>query len=71
MDEGSRHDSISDEEKMTADRVRVGHRSRRVQVRDLVCVLETKSVTGRTLQIRAASVREFFDWSDLLGNDSV
>ena len=27
-------------------------------------------MTGRTLEIRAASVREFFDWSGLLGNNS-
>ena len=71
MDEGSRHVSISDEEKATADRVRVGHRTGRVQVRDLVCVLEIKYVTGSTLEVRAASVREFFVWSGLSGNNSV
>ena len=70
VDEGSRYVSISDEEKVTADRVRVGHRTRCVQVRDLVCVWETKSVTGRTRKIRAASAREFFDWSGLLRNNS-
>ena len=69
--EGSRHVSISDEEKATADRVRVGHRTGRVQIRYLVCVLETKSVTGSTLEVRAASVREFFVWSGLSGNNSV
>ena len=69
VDEGSRYVSSSDEVKVIADRVRVGHRTGRVQVRDLVRVLETKSVTGRTPEIRA--VREFFDWSVLFRNNSV
>ena len=53
---------------MTADRVRVGYRTGRVQVQDLVCVLETKSVTGKSLEM--ASVRELVGWSGLLGNNS-
>ena len=69
VDEGSRYVSSSAEEKVIAVRVRVGHRTERVPVRDLVRVLETKSVTGRTPEIRA--VREFFDWSCLLRNNSV
>ena len=62
--------SSSDEGKVTADRVRVAHRTGRVQVRDLLCVVETKSVTGRTPEIRATSVREFFVWSCLSRNNS-
>ena len=69
VDEDSRYVSSSGEQKVIAVRVRVGHRTERVQVRDLVRVLETKSETGRTPEIRA--VREFFDWSGLLRNNSV
>ena len=47
---------------MTADRVRV---------RDLVCALETWSVTRETPEVHAASVHEFFDWSGLLRNSNV
>ena len=71
MDEGSRSVSSSDEEKVIADRVRVGHRTERVQLRDLVCVLETKSVTGKTLEVHAASVHKFFDWSGFLRSSTV
>ena len=66
-DEGDRYVSSSDKEKVTADRVRVAHR----QVRDLVYVLGTKSVTRKTLEVLAASLHEFFDWSGLLRNSSV
>ena len=71
VDEGSRDVSSSDEEKVTADRVRVGHRNGRVQVRESVCVFETKSVTGRTPEVRATSVRQFFVWSGSSRNNSV
>ena len=69
MDEDSRYVSSSGEQKVIAVHVRLGHRTERVQVRDFVFVLETKPVTGRTPETRA--VREFFDWSGLLRNNSV
>ena len=57
--EEGRHVSISDEKKVTAD-----HGTGRIQERDLVCVLGTKSETGRTLETRARLER-------LVGNNSV
>ena len=69
VDEG-RDVSSSDKEKVT-DRVRVGHRNGRLQARELVCVFETKSETGRTLEVRGTSVREFFVWSGSSRNNSV
>ena len=63
VDEGGRYVSSSDKETVTADCVRVVHRPGRAQIRDMVYALETNSVTRKTLEVHAASVHEFFDWS--------
>ena len=68
VEEGSRHVSISDEEKVTADRScrsRNQTRSRTrfgVRLGDEVC---------NALEVHAASVHEFFDWSGLVRNSNV
>ena len=76
--------SSSDEEKESAGRARVLQRRGRARVRELVkmaeCMpeeaerpsaLETKSVPRKTLEVHAAFVREFCDWSGLLPDSNV
>ena len=73
--------SSSDEEKESAGRARVLQRRGLARVRELVemagsvpveakhrSALETKSVTRKTLEVYAASVREFCDRSSLLAD---
>ena len=72
--------SSSDEERKSAGRARVLQRRGRARVRQLekmvesmpeeakrLGAVETKSVTRKTLELHATSVREFCDWSRLVG----
>ena len=76
--------SSSDEEKESAGRARVLHPRERARVREMVkmaesmpveakrpSALETTSATRKTLEVYAASFREFFDWSGLLADSNV
>ena len=76
--------SSSDEEKESAGRARVLQRRGRARVRELAKIvesmlvytkrlsaLETKPVTRKTLEVYAASVREFCNWSGLSADSNV
>ena len=76
--------SSSEEEKESAGRARVLQRRGRVRARELVkmaesmpveakrlSAMETKSETRKTLEVHAASLPEFCDWSSLMADTNV
>ena len=84
MDKESSAPSSSDEVMATTGRARVLQRFGRARVRELVnmsesvpaeaerlSALEVKSVTRKTLEVYATSVREFCDWSGLSAGSNV